>query len=77
MVAEPVQIRERGVHSQSTGIRKRNGIRAGDTYRMLDVDGILVMTALNPMVPEITYEIVRMRTEAGVSTEELLDGLRE
>ena len=76
-MSDTVQIRERGVLTLPSGIRKRHGIKTGDTYQMLDFDGIFVLTPLNPMVPELAYEIERMRTEAGVSTEELLEGLRE
>jgi len=49
----------------------------GDTYRLVDMDGIFVLTAMVPMVPELAREIERLRQEAGVSLEDLLVGLRE
>lgn len=76
-MAETVQIRERGVLTLPANLRKRHGIRAGDSFRLIDFDGILVLTPLTPMVPELAYEIERLRSEAGVSTESLIQGLRE
>ena len=42
-----------------------------------DLDGILVLTPMVPMVPELAREIEQVRMEAGLSVKELLDGLRE
>ena len=41
------------------------------------MDGIFVLTPMVPMVPELVREIDRIRQEAGVSLEELLQGLGE
>ena len=40
-------------------------------------DGILVLTPLVPMVPELAREIERARTEAGLSVEEMITALQE
>lgn len=71
-----VQLRKRGVLTLPKTLRDRYGLTAGDTLRVLDLDGVLVVTPLVPMVPELAREIERLRTEAGLSTEDLLDGLR-
>jgi len=69
-----VQVRHRGVLTLPANLREKYGIKAGDTFRLVDLDGIFVLT---PMVPELVREIERMRTEAGLSIEEMLIGLRE
>jgi bifunctional DNA-binding transcriptional regulator/antitoxin component of YhaV-PrlF toxin-antitoxin module len=58
-------------------LRERYGIREGDSYRMVDVDGIFVLTPMTPMLPDLAREIERLRQEAGLSVEEFLKGLRE
>jgi bifunctional DNA-binding transcriptional regulator/antitoxin component of YhaV-PrlF toxin-antitoxin module len=73
----PIQIRQRGTLTLPADLRERRGIKEGDTYYLVDLDGVLVLTPMVPMVPELAREIERLRIEAGVSTEELLEGLRE
>jgi len=58
-------------------LRERYGIEAGDTFRILDLDGIFVLTPMTPMVPELAREIERARLEAGLDTTDLLQALRE
>jgi len=72
-----VQVRHRGVLTLPANLREKYGIKAGDTFRLVDLDGIFVLTPMVPMVPELVREIERMRTEAGLSIEEMLIGLRE
>jgi len=72
-----VQIRDRGVVTLPSGLRKKYGVRQGDTFRLVDLDGVFVFTPMAPMVPELAREIERARTEAGVSVDEMLKGLRE
>lgn len=72
-----LQVRERGVLTLPADLREKYGIRAGDTFKLVDLDGIFVLTPMVPMVPELAREIERARVEAGLSTEELLQGLRE
>jgi len=72
-----VQVRDRGVLTLPAEIREKYGIQPGDTFRLVDLDGIFVLTPMVPMVPELAREIERARVEAGLSTEELLRGLRE
>jgi AbrB family looped-hinge helix DNA binding protein len=71
-----VQLRDRGVVTLPKALRDRYGLSPGDALRVVDLDGVFVVTPLVPMVPELAREIERLRTEAGLSTEDLLDGLR-
>jgi len=66
-----IQVRQRGTLTLPADLRERYGIRPGDTFRLVDLDGIFVLTPMVPMVPELAREIERMRQEAGLSTEEL------
>ena len=72
-----VQVRKRGVLTLPSYLREKYAIQEGDTFRLVDVDGIFVLTPMVPMVPELAREIERIRQEAGVSMQELLQGLRQ
>jgi bifunctional DNA-binding transcriptional regulator/antitoxin component of YhaV-PrlF toxin-antitoxin module len=72
-----IQIRKRGVLTLPYELREKYTIQEGDTYRLVDMDGIFVLTPMVPMVPELAREIERIRQESGLSLEELLDGLKK
>ena len=72
-----VQVRQRGTLTLPAELREKYGIQPGDTFRLVDLDGTMVLTPMVPMVPELAREIERMRLGAGLSTEELLVSLRE
>ena len=72
-----LQVRQRGTLTLPAEIRQKYGIKPGDTFRLVDLDGIFVLTPMTPMIPELAREIERLREEAGYSIEELLTTLRE
>jgi AbrB family looped-hinge helix DNA binding protein len=72
-----IQVRQRGSVTLPANLREKYGIREGDTFRVIDLDGIFVLTPMVSMVPELAREIERVRVEAGLSIEELLQTLRE
>ena len=72
-----VQVRQRGTLTLPANLRNRYNIQPGDTFQLLDLDGIFVLTPMVTMVPELAREIERARIEAGLSVEEMLQGLRE
>ena len=72
-----IQVRQRGTLTLPAEMRSKYGIKEGDTFRLIDLDGIFVLTPMVPMVPELAREIERARLEAGLTVEELLKGLRE
>jgi AbrB family looped-hinge helix DNA binding protein len=72
-----VQVRQRGTLTLPAELREKYGIQPGDTFRLVDLDGTMVLTPMVPMVPELAREIERMRLEAGLSIDELLVSLRE
>lgn len=72
-----VQVRQRSTLTLPANLRERYKIKPGATFRIIDLDGVLVLTPMAPMVPELAREIERARVEAGLSIEEMLDSLRE
>jgi bifunctional DNA-binding transcriptional regulator/antitoxin component of YhaV-PrlF toxin-antitoxin module len=72
-----IQVRDRGVLTLPAELREKYGIQSGDTFRLVDLDGMFVLTPMVPMVPELAREIERARIEAGLSTDDLLRSLRE
>jgi len=72
-----LQVRQRGTLTLPAGLREKYGIREGDTFRLLDLDGIFVLAPMVVMVPELAREIEKARLEAGLSIDELLLSLRE
>lgn len=72
-----VQVRDDGSFVLPECLRKRYGIEPGKTLHLLDLDGVLVLATIPPTVEELSRGIERARNEAGLSVEELLDGLRE
>ncbi len=72
-----IQFRQRGTVTFPAELRKKYRIRTGDTYHLVDLDGVFILTPMKPMVPELAEEIERLILEAGVSTEDLLLSLRE
>jgi len=72
-----IQVRQRGTLTLPAELRQKYGIESGDVFRLIDLDGVLVLTPMTPMVPELAREIEKLRVESGLSIEELLTTLRE
>lgn len=72
-----IQVRERGVITLPAELREKYSIENGNIFRLVDLDGIFVFVPMLPMVPELAREIERVRLEAGLSIEELLQDLRK
>jgi bifunctional DNA-binding transcriptional regulator/antitoxin component of YhaV-PrlF toxin-antitoxin module len=72
-----IQVRSRGVITLPTNIREKYDIKTGDTFRLIDLDGVFVLTPMAPMVPELAREIEQACLEAGMSIDDLLHSLRE
>ena len=71
-----VQVGKRGVLTLPAELREKYKIAEGDTFRIVDVDGIFILTPMTAIVSELAHEIERMRLAAGLTTEEMLEGLR-
>jgi AbrB family looped-hinge helix DNA binding protein len=76
-MSETIQLRKRGVFTLPKSIRDKYNLEEGDALRLVDVDGVFVLTPMTPMVPELAREIERLRERTGLSTEDLLEQLRK
>lgn len=71
-----LQVSQRGALTLPAELRQKYGIKTGDTFRLVDLDGVFILTPMVSMVPELVQEIERTRREAGLSLDELLSSLR-
>ena len=76
-MSQIVQIRRRGTLTLPIYLRRKYNIENGNTFRLVDLDGVIVLVPKVPLVPEIANEIEKIRLEAGLSAEELLQSLGE
>jgi AbrB family looped-hinge helix DNA binding protein len=74
---QTIQVRERGSITLPANLRRKYNLEKGNILRLVDLDGIIVLVPLAPTVPELASEIERIRLEAGLSSEELLQSLRQ
>ena len=72
-----IQVRNRGVITLPAELRDKYNIENGDVFRLIDLDGVFVLTPMVPIAPELAREIEKIRIEAGLSTEDLIQSLRE
>lgn len=77
MTDPAIQVCKRGVVTLPPELREKYDIQEGDTFRLVDLDRVFVLTRMVSLGPELARQIERLRIEAGVTTEELLAGLRE
>jgi AbrB family looped-hinge helix DNA binding protein len=77
MRAKTVQIRARGTVTLPARIRERYDLNEGDPLTLVDLDGAILLTPRLSVIDKLTAEIEYLRTEAGLSLEELLAGVRE
>jgi len=72
-----IRVGNQGTITLPAILREKYGVKKGDIFRLADLNGVFVLIPMVPMVPELAREIERVRLEAGLSIEELLNGLRE
>ena len=58
-------------------LREKYHIENGKIFHLADLDDIFVFVPMVSIVPELANEIERIRLEAGLSVDELLDDLRK
>jgi hypothetical protein len=72
-----IQIERFGGITLPSDLQEKYGYKTGDSFQLLDFNGLLVFTPMTPTVIELAQEIEKIRQEAGMDMEELLQGLRE
>ena len=51
-MATTIQVRQRGTLTLPAQVRDRYHIQTGDSFTLVDFDGVLVLTPMAPLVPE-------------------------
>lgn len=77
MKTSTVQIRQRGVITLPAELRQRHNLEPGDILTIVELDGTFFMAPKVSVVPKLVAEIERLRQEAGLSVDDLLEGLDE
>ena len=77
MEVNTIQIRQRGAITLPVKLRQRHSLETGDALTLIDLDGVFFVAPKVSLVPKLAADIERLRQEAGLSVEDLLDGLDE
>jgi bifunctional DNA-binding transcriptional regulator/antitoxin component of YhaV-PrlF toxin-antitoxin module len=72
-----IQIRQRGTVTLPVKLRERYSLDAGDTLTIIDLGGAFVVAPRVSLVSKLAAEIEQIREEAGLSIDDLLEGLDE
>jgi len=72
-----VQLRQRGLLTLPKKLRTRYRLREGDIFTLVDLGGVFVLSPKVSVVTRMAAEIEQMREEAGLSVDDLLEGLDE
>lgn len=72
-----IQIRQRGVVTIPTEIRRQYGLDEDDVLTLVDLGGVFVLSPRVSVVPKLAREIERKREQSGVTIEELIEGVQK
>ncbi|MBN1285878.1 MAG: AbrB/MazE/SpoVT family DNA-binding domain-containing protein [Anaerolineae bacterium] len=73
-----VVMRKRGVVVLPVKLREKYDLEEGTPFTLIDLgDGTIILSPKVSRVPELVAEFGRLTDEAGVTLEELLEGLQE
>lgn len=68
-------LRRRGTITLPVDLRKKYRLEEGEPLTLLDLEGIFILAPKTPLVPKLVGEIERLREAAGLTVEDLLEGL--
>lgn len=77
MESRTIQVRGRGTVTLPARIRERYDLSDGDPLTLVDLDGAILLSPRLSLVDKLSTEIEYLRTQAGLTMDELLEGLRE
>jgi bifunctional DNA-binding transcriptional regulator/antitoxin component of YhaV-PrlF toxin-antitoxin module len=72
-----VEVRERGVFILPAELREKYAIEKGRVFQWIDIEGVLVLVPMVPIVSELACQIDKIRLEAGLTMDQLLEALRQ
>jgi bifunctional DNA-binding transcriptional regulator/antitoxin component of YhaV-PrlF toxin-antitoxin module len=74
-MAVTIQMRQRGTLTLPAKLRAKYRLEEGDVFTLVDLDGAFLLLPKLSVVPKLTGEIERLREEAGLAVDDLLEGL--
>ncbi len=77
MEARTIQLRGRGSLTLPAPLRDRHGLREGDPLTLVDLDGVFVLSPKTGVVGKLARETETLRSESGLSLNDLLTSVRE
>ncbi len=72
-----VRLRARGQLTLPQSVREAWEIDAGDVLTLATIDGIVILTPKQPLLPRLTEEFSAIMDGEGVSLADLLQGLED
>jgi bifunctional DNA-binding transcriptional regulator/antitoxin component of YhaV-PrlF toxin-antitoxin module len=72
-----IQLRQRGTLTLPVKLRNRYNLETGDTLTLIELDGLFLLAPKLSVVSKLAAEIEQLREEAGLSIDDLLEGLDE
>jgi len=77
MTSKTLTLRKRGTLTLPADLREKYRLEEGEPLTFFDLGGVFVLAPKVPLVPKLVGEFERLREEAGLSVEDLLEGLDE
>jgi bifunctional DNA-binding transcriptional regulator/antitoxin component of YhaV-PrlF toxin-antitoxin module len=74
-MAVTIQMRQRGTLTLPAKLRAKYRLEEGDVFTLVDLDGAFLLLPKLSVVPKLAGEIERLREEAGLAVDDLLEGL--
>lgn len=75
--SKTITLRRRGTLTLPADLRKKYRLEEGEPLTLLDLGGVFVIAPKVSMVSKLVDELERLREEADIRVEDLLEGLDE
>ncbi|MGC9523522.1 MAG: AbrB/MazE/SpoVT family DNA-binding domain-containing protein [Anaerolineae bacterium] len=72
-----LQMAQRGVITIPKALRESYGLEPGDTFTLIDLNGVFVLSPRRSEIDEIADRIAEQWAEEGETLESMLEALRE
>lgn len=76
MTQYTLRLNEGGILKIPATLQKLYHLDPGDTFTLLDIGGTFVLSPQSAIVPKLAAEIEKLREEAGLSLDDLVDAAR-
>lgn len=73
--SKTITLRRRGTLTLPADLRKKYRLEEGEPLTLLDLGGVFVIAPKVSMIPKLVGELERLREEAGLQVDDLLEGL--